>query len=116
MTFIDDGEAVIETRDGCPKVKDGGILITLGTVNGDDQKVQVPITGFVACLGATWLTYVVQNRPGTGWRVTGTTGPSADSLTRERSRRDSSPRLRALGPPASCAVLTSSDRRRGSRR
>lgn len=77
VTFIDDEEAVIETRDGCPQVKDGGILIRLGTVNGDDQKVQVPITGFVACLGATWLTYVVQNSPGIGWRVTGTTGPSA---------------------------------------
>jgi hypothetical protein len=66
---------VIEARDGCAQVKDGGILITLGTLNGDGHQVQVAINGFVACLGATWLTYVVQNQPGTGWRVTGTTGP-----------------------------------------
>ena len=79
VTFIDDRAAVVETKDGCPQVKDGGILITLGTVNDDDQRVEVPITGFVACLGATWLTYVVENRPGTGWRVTGTTGPMAIS-------------------------------------
>lgn len=79
VTFIDDRAAVTETKDGCPQVKDGGILITLGTVTGDDQKAQVPISGFVACLGATWLTYVVQNESGTGWRVTGTTGPSAIS-------------------------------------
>ena len=75
VAFIADRYTVIETRDGCAQVKDGGILITLGTPNGDDHKVQVAINGFVACLGATWLTYVVQNQPGTGWRVTGTTGP-----------------------------------------
>jgi len=75
VAFIADRHTVIETRDGCAQVKDGGILITLGTPDGDDHKVQVAINGFVACLGATWLTYVVQNQPGTGWRVTGTTGP-----------------------------------------
>lgn len=75
VAFIADRYTVIETGDGCAQVKDGGILITLGTPNGDDHKVQVAINGFVACLGATWLTYVVQNQPGTGWRVTGTTGP-----------------------------------------
>lgn len=75
VAFIADRSAVIETRGGCAHVKDGGILITLGMPNGDDHKVHVAINGFVACLGATWLTYVVQNQPGTGWRVTGTTGP-----------------------------------------
>ncbi|MEU4244418.1 hypothetical protein [Actinoplanes sp. NPDC026619] len=79
VAFITDRTAVIETRNGCAQVKDGGILITLGTVNGDDHEVQVPINGFVACLGATWLTYVVYNEPGSGWRVTGTTGSMAIS-------------------------------------
>ncbi len=74
VAFIADQHAVIETRDGCAQVRDGGILITLGTPNGDGHEVQVAINGFVACLGATSLTYVVQNQPGTGWRVTGTTG------------------------------------------
>jgi len=75
VAFIADQHTVIETRDGCAQVRDGGILITLGTPNGDNHEVQVAINGFVACLGATSLTYVVQNQPGTGWRVTGTTGP-----------------------------------------
>jgi hypothetical protein len=79
VAFISDRTAVIETRSGCAQVKDGGILITLGTANGDDHEVQVPINGFVACTGATWLTYVVHNEPDSGWRVTGTTGPMAVS-------------------------------------
>jgi hypothetical protein len=79
VAFITDRTVVIETRNGCAQVRDGGILITLGTANGDDHEVQVAINGFVACLGATWLTYVVQNEPGSGWRVTGTTGSMAIS-------------------------------------
>ncbi|GAA1853159.1 hypothetical protein [Asanoa iriomotensis] len=75
VAFIADQKTVIETRDGCAQVRDGGILITLGTVDGDDNRVQVAVHGFFACLGATGLTYVVQNQPGTGWQVTGTTGP-----------------------------------------
>ncbi|GAB3331059.1 hypothetical protein RMN56_28835 [Micromonospora halotolerans] len=74
VEFIADRKAVIETRDGCPQVRDGGILITLGTVDGDDSKAKVAINGFVACLGATWLTYALQRDAGSGWRVTGTTG------------------------------------------
>jgi len=77
VAFIADRNTVIETRNGCAQVRDGGILITLGTANGDDHEVQVAINGFVACLGATWLTYIVQNQPGNGWRVTGTTGSMA---------------------------------------
>ena len=79
VAFISDRTAVIETKSGCAQVKDGGILITLGTADGDDHEVQVAINGFVACTGATWLTYVVQNQPDSGWRVTGTTGPMAVS-------------------------------------
>jgi hypothetical protein len=41
--------------------------------------MQVAINGFVACLGATWLTYVLHDQPGAGWRVTGTTGSMAIS-------------------------------------
>jgi hypothetical protein len=46
-------------------------------VGGPDH-VQVGINGFVACLGATWLTYVVQ-RDAAGWTATGTTGTAAIS-------------------------------------
>jgi hypothetical protein len=79
VVFVTSRDSVIETRDGCGHVKNGGILITLGPPDGDGHRVQVAVNGFVACLGATWLTYVLQNQPGRGWRVTGTTGSMAIS-------------------------------------
>ena len=79
LVFITSRDSVIETRDGCGQVKNGGILITLGPPDGDSHRVRVAVNGYVACLGATWLTYVLQNQPGSGWRVTGTTGSMAIS-------------------------------------
>jgi hypothetical protein len=79
VIFIADRASVIEARDGCGQVRSGGILITLGPPVGHGNQVQVAINGFVACLGATWLTYVLQDQPGAGWRVTGTTGSMAIS-------------------------------------
>ena len=79
VIFIADRGSVIEARDGCGQVRDGGILITLGQPVGHGHDVHVAINGFVACLGATWLTYVLQDHPGVGWRVTGTTGSMAIS-------------------------------------
>jgi hypothetical protein len=79
VAFVADRKSVIVTRDGCDVVKDGGVLITLGPVGGDGDRVEVGINGYVACLGATWLTYVVERTAGSGWRVTGTTGPMAIS-------------------------------------
>ncbi|WP_433199622.1 hypothetical protein ACQP00_27315 [Dactylosporangium sp. CS-047395] len=78
VQFIADRESVLETVDGCPRVRNGGLLIELGRVQGDDNEVTVYVNGFVACLGASMLTYVVRhNDPGPGWTVTGTTGPRA---------------------------------------
>lgn len=74
VVFIADRGSVIETRKGCEQVKNGAILITLGLPAGQAGETRVGINGFVACLGATWLTYVLREQPGTGWRVTGTTG------------------------------------------
>ena len=79
VIFIADRGSVIEARDGCEQVRNGGILITLGPPSGHGHEMQVAINGLVACLGATWLTYVLQDQPGTGWRVTGTTGSMAIS-------------------------------------
>ena len=79
VIFIAHRRSVIEVRGGCGQVRDGGILITLGPPVGHGHEVQVAINGFVACLGATWLTYVLQDQPGAGWRVTGTTGTLAIS-------------------------------------
>jgi hypothetical protein len=74
LTFVADKASVLINKDGCAQVKDGAILITLGPIDGDGNEVEVGINGFVACLGATWLTYVVHNPTGTGWTVKGTTG------------------------------------------
>jgi len=79
VVFIADRESVIEATDGCWHVKNGGILITLGPPAGNASAVRVGISGFVACAGATWLTYVLREQPGGGWRVTGTTGSMAIS-------------------------------------
>ena len=76
VTFIADKNTVIEDPNGCARVRDGGILITLGPVAGSGDRVEVAVSGFVACLGATWLTYVVVKETG-GWRVSGTTGSIA---------------------------------------
>jgi len=79
VIFIADRESVIEAGGGCGQVRNGGILITLGPPVGHGNEVRVAINGFVACLGATWLIYVLQDQPGAGWRVTGTTGSMAIS-------------------------------------
>ncbi|GAA3454436.1 hypothetical protein GCM10018962_62690 [Dactylosporangium matsuzakiense] len=74
VRFVATRDEVIQVRDGCPQAPAGSIVITLGAIAGDDREVQVPVNGFVACLGATWLTYVVHNGDDAGWTVTGTTG------------------------------------------
>ena len=79
VIFIADRGSVIEARGGCGQVKNGGILITLGPPVGHGTDAHVAINGWVACLGATWLTYVLRDQPGVGWRVTGTTGSMAIS-------------------------------------
>jgi hypothetical protein len=79
VIFVADRGSVIEAGGGCGQVRNDGILITLGPPAGRGHEVQVAINGFVACLGATWLTYVLQDQPGAGWRVIGTTGSMAIS-------------------------------------
>lgn len=79
VIFIADRGSVTEDTGGCMHVRNGGILITLGLPVGHGNEMHVAINGFVACLGATWLTYVLRDRPGAGWRVSGTTGSMAIS-------------------------------------
>ena len=77
ISFVAERNTVIVKRNGCEQVKHHSILITFTPLGGDDKTVHVGVNGFVACHGATWLTYVVRNSPGTGWQVTGTRGPRA---------------------------------------
>lgn len=76
VRFVADRDSVIVTKDGCAQVRDGGILIILAPPVGGPATVHVGIHGFVACLGATWFTYVVE-RTGDRWTVKGTTGAMA---------------------------------------
>jgi hypothetical protein len=73
VEFVPTRASVIRDEDNCAVVRDGGILITLSRPEGSGDVVRVPINGYVACLGATWLTYVV-TRSNSKWDVTGTTG------------------------------------------
>lgn len=73
-SFVAGKDSVLVAHDGCGVVKDNGILVTLAPVSGDGDRVEVGVHGFVACDGATQLTYVVAYTTGGGWQVTGTTG------------------------------------------
>jgi hypothetical protein len=76
VEFVGSPDQVVSHDHGCAQVPAGSILITLGPPVGGPDRMTVGVNGFVACEGATWLTYVVQ-RHGAGWVVTGTTGPMA---------------------------------------
>jgi hypothetical protein len=76
LRFVSDRSSVLVNTQECAQVRDGGILIQLGAPGDAGDRVEVGIFGFVACLGATWLTYVVEH-DSRGWIVIGTTGPMA---------------------------------------
>lgn len=76
IVFVADRDDVVVVKNGCAEVKDGGMLITFGPVPAAGDRVEIAVNGFVACLGAIWLTYVVQQRSGE-WVVTSTTGSMA---------------------------------------
>jgi hypothetical protein len=60
------------------KVKNGGVLISLGPIQPAAERVEVEASLWINGLAGTWLTYVLEQRAGT-WKVTGTTGPMAIS-------------------------------------
>jgi hypothetical protein len=77
LTFVASGDEAIEPH-SCAQVRDDGILITLGPVDGTGDRVQVGVNGHMGCLGANSLTYEVQ-QTSSGWIVSGITavGPVA---------------------------------------
>jgi hypothetical protein len=78
LTFVASLEEIILEPDGCTHVRDHGILITLGPVEGTGDRVQVVVHGFVSCLGmhSRYMTYQVQ-QTSSGWMVSGITRPPA---------------------------------------
>jgi hypothetical protein len=69
LSFVPSGEAVI-VPGSCSEVRDRGILITLGPVDGVGDQVQVSVYGHVSCVAANSLTYRVE-RASSGWKVAG---------------------------------------------
>lgn len=86
LRFVASRDDAIEGAGGrqrCQVVADGGVLVTLGPVEEVGErggrhvrKVTVEYERYVACLGAEWGTFVVEQQGGT-WKVTGNTGPIA---------------------------------------
>lgn len=77
VRFVSDRKQVVTSVDRCEQVTDG-ILITLAPPKPTGPgTAEVGINGFYACLGATWLTYVVARGTDSTWSVTGTTGSMA---------------------------------------
>jgi hypothetical protein len=59
-------------------VKNGGVLISLGSIEPDGKRVEVETSLWINGLAGQWLTYVLEQKDGS-WAVTGTTGPMAIS-------------------------------------
>ena len=57
---------------------DGVGILTVGGIDGDDERVTVPGRSYCGGLCGHWMTLVVRKGPD-GWMVTGTTGPIAIS-------------------------------------
>jgi len=70
---------VVETRNGCAQVRDGGILITLGPAEGDDHKVLVASTASSRASAPP------------GWPMSCRTGPVRGGRSRVRPARRRSP-------------------------
>jgi hypothetical protein len=59
-------------------VKNGGVLISLGPIEGNATRVRVGNSLWISGLAGQWLTYVLEQRDG-DWTVRGTSGPMAIS-------------------------------------
>jgi hypothetical protein len=78
IEFVSDADSVTGPEGQGSRVMGGGILITLGPIRGEGERVEVPANSYLANLAASWQTWVVEARNGS-WSVTGTTGPVAVS-------------------------------------
>lgn len=80
VEFVPDRDAAIVGADsgGPGHVKNEGVLITLGPIEGHGTRVEVGNSLWINGLAGQWLTYVLELEDGV-WRVTGTTGPMAIS-------------------------------------
>lgn len=75
VEFISNPDSVMKQEGG---VVGDGVLIRLGPIDGNGDKLKVPAGSYQGLLAGTWQTFVVEKSGGT-WKVTGTTGPVAIS-------------------------------------
>ncbi|HEV3475669.1 MAG TPA: hypothetical protein VG602_09960 [Actinomycetota bacterium] len=78
VEFISDRESVIGPPGDGSRVEGGGILVTLGPIHGEGDRVEVAASSYLGNLAGTWQTWVVE-MTADRWRVTGTKGPVAIS-------------------------------------
>jgi hypothetical protein len=80
VIFIPARRSVGKARPCYAHVNNGRILITLGPPTAYGNDVHVAINGFIACVGRSWLTYILHDQPGVGWRVKSTTGAGMGAI------------------------------------
>ncbi len=73
VEFVGARGSVLVDENVCPRVQENGVLITLGPISRDSERVTVPGDIFVACLSGLSATFVLEQE-GDEWRVTGTEG------------------------------------------
>lgn len=78
IQFISNQDEVVGSAEDGGKVRKGGVVVTVGPIEGDEFRVEVGTSFYAGLLAGTWLTYEVQGS-GTEWEVTGTIGPIAIS-------------------------------------
>ena len=78
VRFVDDAERIQDRilEDELEPALDAVGLLTVGVIEGDDERVTVGGRSYCGGLCAHWMTLVLGNGPD-GWTVTGTTGPVA---------------------------------------
>ena len=76
VRFVEDARRIQD------RIFSGGLqgsgLLTVGGIDGDDERVTVAGGSYCGGLCGHWMTLVIRDRP-QGWTVTGTTGPIAIS-------------------------------------
>jgi hypothetical protein len=61
----------------CGRVRDNGVILTVGEIKNAGKHVEVGGSSWFGCLGAHWGTYRLAPAADGSWRVTGTVGPEA---------------------------------------
>jgi hypothetical protein len=78
IKFVSERKTVVGPASRGARVRNDGVLITLGPVPAGPDRVEVAASSYMGNLAGSWQTLVLK-RYGLRWRVEGTTGPAAIS-------------------------------------